>query len=142
MSQNLRAIRESKKDEMLAYGSLMVGCYASMPQSERDALHAWDRQYVTGDGRYGTHQWPGWEKYIGPYPELPPELSVRPKPKATIPDWLRWDVWCRDNYTCRHCSRRDRLTVDHIIPESRGGETVLSNLQTLCRPCNSRKGTR
>lgn len=135
MSQSLRALREAKKDEILAYGSLMVGCYASMPQAERDALHAWDRQYV-------TDQWPGWAKYIGPYPEFPAELNARPKAKAIIPDYLRWNVWCRDNFTCRHCSRRDRLTVDHVIPESRGGETVLSNLQTLCRPCNSRKGIR
>jgi 5-methylcytosine-specific restriction endonuclease McrA len=34
-----------------------------------------------------------------------------------------------------------KLEADHIIPLSRGGETELSNLQTLCKVCNRRKGT-
>ena len=33
----------------------------------------------------------------------------------------------------------DELTVDHIEPWSKGGRTVLSNAQILCRPCNSKK---
>src|SRR5260221_3877516 len=62
--------------------------------------------------------------------------------KAHIPTGLRWQVWERDNFTCQHCGRRRFLSVDHIIPESHGGELVLENLQTLCTPCNSRKGAR
>jgi len=62
--------------------------------------------------------------------------------KVPIPKNVRWAVWERDDFTCRHCGSRSDLAVDHIIPESAGGAAVLTNLQTLCRSCNSRKGTR
>lgn len=62
--------------------------------------------------------------------------------KAAIPDALRWEVWERDNFTCQHCGSRKYLSVDHIIPESRGGTLEIENLQTLCRKCNSSKGAR
>ncbi len=61
--------------------------------------------------------------------------------KALIPPALRWEVWERDDFTCVHCGTRRSLSVDHVHPESLGGKTELSNLQTLCRSCNSRKGT-
>jgi hypothetical protein len=76
---------------------------------------------------------------IPPYITRINPLSTR---KAFIPDRLRWEVWERDNFTCLHCGNRRFLTVDHIIPESRGGTLDLDNLQTLCKPCNSRKGVR
>lgn len=41
---------------------------------------------------------------------------------------------------CSICKTTKDLTVDHIVPLSRGGSTVESNLQVLCRRCNSRKG--
>lgn len=62
--------------------------------------------------------------------------------KTPIPATLRWVVWDRDNFTGRHCGTRRYLSVDHIHPESLGGTLDLSNLQTLCVICNSRKGAR
>jgi len=61
--------------------------------------------------------------------------------KKSIPATLRWQVWERDNFICKKCGSRRNLTIDHIIPESKGGETKLNNLQTLCKNCNSRKET-
>ena len=58
---------------------------------------------------------------------------------------LRWRVWKRDHFRCRKCGatyEEGELTVDHIQPLSRGGTNDESNLQTLCRGCNSRKGPR
>lgn len=60
--------------------------------------------------------------------------------KAPIPADVRWAVWERDNFTCKHCGSRRNLTVDHIYPEVLGGEATVENCQTLCKPCNSRKG--
>jgi len=62
--------------------------------------------------------------------------------KELIPAELRWEVWERDNFTCKRCGSKRRLTIDHIHPESKGGKAELDNLQTLCKPCNSAKGTR
>ena len=62
--------------------------------------------------------------------------------KTTIPASLRWQVWERDHFRCLHCGSRRYLAIDHIIPESAGGKTEESNLQTLCSSCNSSKGNR
>lgn len=54
-----------------------------------------------------------------------------------------WQALCREyNFCCARCGRRRRLTVDHVIPVSKGGSSDISNLQPLCRPCNSLKGAR
>ncbi|MGA2625168.1 MAG: HNH endonuclease [Bacteroidota bacterium] len=58
---------------------------------------------------------------------------------------LRHLVMKRDNFKCRHCGRSPandvsiQLEVDHIVPYSKGGETIFENLQTLCRTCNGGK---
>lgn len=64
-------------------------------------------------------------------------ISLRVK----ISQELRTGVYERDDYACRHCGVRRDLTLDHIRPLYFGGVTAMENLQTLCRPCNSRKGT-
>jgi len=49
----------------------------------------------------------------------------------------------RDGYTCQYCNRRgERLTVDHVLPRSRGGETSWTNVVAACLRCNLRKGNR
>jgi len=51
-------------------------------------------------------------------------------------------VLARDNHRCQYCGSRSHLTIDHIIPRSRGGESTWQNIVTSCAPCNSRKGNR
>jgi len=66
----------------------------------------------------------------------------RQKPsKARIPRSLSKRVFERDGYRCVTCGDHRDLTCDHVIAESKGGETTFENLQTMCRPCNCRKGT-
>ena len=62
--------------------------------------------------------------------------------KKVIPASVRLQVIERDNGRCRACGigDRDALQCDHIVPESRGGDDSLSNLQALCGVCNNRKG--
>lgn len=74
-----------------------------------------------------------------PPPPQPPASGYH---KIPIPPELREQVFARDGYRCLACGVSDRLSADHVTPEVLGGETVLDNLQTLCKPCNSRKGTR
>ena len=52
-------------------------------------------------------------------------------------------VLARDAWTCQYCgSERPGLTVAHVIPRSRGGESVWENIVASCAPCNRRKGNR
>lgn len=48
----------------------------------------------------------------------------------------------RDRNTCQYCGSRYQLTLDHVIPKSRGGEDTWSNLVTSCHPCNNKKGNK
>lgn len=52
---------------------------------------------------------------------------------------IRHFIFKRDEYKCLKCHNADRLAIDHIIPISKGGKNTLSNLQTLCTSCNSKK---
>jgi 5-methylcytosine-specific restriction endonuclease McrA len=52
-------------------------------------------------------------------------------------------VFARDRWTCQYCGQeRGNLTVDHVIPRSKGGESSWDNIVTCCAPCNRRKGDR
>ena len=70
------------------------------------------------------------------------EIKVIIKSKEIIPPEIRWIIWERDNFTCKICGTRKHLSIDHIIPESKGGKLIENNLQTLCKKCNSKKGNR
>jgi 5-methylcytosine-specific restriction endonuclease McrA len=57
----------------------------------------------------------------------------------------RHRILARDHYRCQYCGKRGTafdLTLDHILPKSRGGRIVAENLVTACQECNNRKGDR
>ena len=64
------------------------------------------------------------------------------KSTRAISDKLRYQVLKRDNFKCCACGASPakdpsvELHIDHIIPWSKGGESTLENLQTLCSKCN------
>jgi 5-methylcytosine-specific restriction endonuclease McrA len=49
-------------------------------------------------------------------------------------------VFARDAWTCQYCGSRSNLTVDHVIPRSKGGASSWDNIVASCAPCNRRKG--
>jgi 5-methylcytosine-specific restriction endonuclease McrA len=51
-------------------------------------------------------------------------------------------VFARDGWECQYCGRKGSLTMDHVIPRSKGGETSWENVVTCCATCNRRKGDR
>ena len=51
-------------------------------------------------------------------------------------------VFARDSWTCQYCGSRSNLTVDHVIPRSKGGTSSWDNIVASCAPCNRRKGDR
>ena len=76
----------------------------------------------------------------------------RPRRHQRIGGIQRIEVFRRDGWRCQICGRRclkraavpnpRTATIDHIIPQSRGGDDVSRNLQTACYQCNTRKGVR
>ena len=60
-------------------------------------------------------------------------------------NFTRRNLYKRDNYTCQYCvegfTPRD-LTIDHVIPRSRGGVNNWNNCVTSCESCNSKKANR
>lgn len=49
-------------------------------------------------------------------------------------------IYKRDKHKCQYCGSTKDLTIDHIIPKSRGGEDTWENLVVACSTCNTKKG--
>ena len=78
--------------------------------------------------------------YLFPFPEPKGEK----KDSRYIPQDIKAMVLLRDQSTCQMCGRNVKddhivIHIDHIVPHSWGGETVLENLQCLCKDCNEGK---
>lgn len=69
------------------------------------------------------------------------EKTFKKYTKKKIGMKLRLEVYERDGFKCVICGVQKNLTLDHIKPEILGGESTLENLQTMCKSCNSSKGT-
>ena len=64
---------------------------------------------------------------------------------ARRPAFTRFNVFLRDRFTCQYCNRPQSshdLTFDHVVPRSRGGKTLWTNVVTACGSCNLIKGNR
>ena len=61
--------------------------------------------------------------------------------KSHVP-FTKKNVMVRDRHLCVYCKSNKDLTIDHVIPVSRGGKNCFENCVTACRPCNNRKGSR
>ena len=67
--------------------------------------------------------------------------------RGTLLGWhLRHYILHRDHWQCQYCdqlsTKNHPLTLDHVIPESRGGPTVVGNLVAACQQCNNKKTNR
>ena len=65
-----------------------------------------------------------------------PERTWKP------PSVSRREILKRDRGTCLYCGSKRKLTIDHIIPQSRGGQHRWDNVVIACEPCNQFKGAR
>ena len=57
----------------------------------------------------------------------------------------RSNIFLRDMYRCQYCSNifdSKQLTLDHVVPRSKGGETSWENIVTSCKTCNTSKGSK
>lgn len=69
---------------------------------------------------------------------------VRPKRLDGV-RFCRENIYIRDNYTCQYCAVKftyKELTIDHVLPASKGGPKTWTNVVTACRHCNQTKADR
>lgn len=65
-------------------------------------------------------------------------LIKRPRPRLKL---SRREVFSRDGFVCQYCGKQTKdLTLDHVVPKSRGGAHTWENLVSACKGCNHRKG--
>ena len=72
-------------------------------------------------------------------------LVIRLRSYARVPHadnrrLSRRAILARDGFRCQYCGSTRHLTIDHVVPRSRGGPTSWDNVVTSCAPCNVRKG--
>lgn len=58
-----------------------------------------------------------------------------------VPPVNRREVLKRDEHTCQYCGSKKNLTLDHVLPRSRGGQHTWENVVAACSSCNSKKGS-
>ena len=64
-------------------------------------------------------------------------------PRAVQRKISRRALFARDGWRCVYCGTSSgRLTLDHVVPRSKGGESIWENVVTACAPCNLHKGDR
>ena len=82
-----------------------------------------------------------------PSTSLPHPLVIRLVAYVRVPRFTsrritRRALFARDGNACQYCGSGARLTLDHVVPRSRGGASAWDNVVTACAPCNLRKGDR
>jgi 5-methylcytosine-specific restriction endonuclease McrA len=65
------------------------------------------------------------------------EQVKRPTPTLKI---SRKSILARDSFMCQYCGSKQNLTIDHVFPRHRGGETTWENVVCCCLRCNNKKG--
>lgn len=60
-----------------------------------------------------------------------------------IAPYSKYNVFIRDDFTCIYCGDKPEiLTIDHLKPKSKGGQTEYTNVITSCKKCNLKKGNK
>lgn len=124
-----RNLCEQRKAKPLLEASYTLVLYYKYYDRNRAAVYKYEENDI--------------KKAINEAKKINASNSAAQKERAIMSDSLRFQIFKRDNYTCQICGKRAQdgveLEVDHIIPISKGGKTIPSNLQTLCKQCNRGK---
>jgi 5-methylcytosine-specific restriction endonuclease McrA len=115
--------------------------YRANPEEKRAASR------LTNKGRYSKNP-QRFKEYLKKWREQNPErpafyTQMREARKRknggeyTLQEWQALCAWF--DYKCLKCGQAKALTVDHVLPISKGGLNVIENLQPLCKSCNCSK---
>lgn len=107
---------------------------------------------------YEVFTWEDWSKI---QPSMTDEVIRSANIKFRIPEVIlltkydaiprldmhfsRLNIYKRDNYTCMYCNAQpgaEELSIDHVVPRSKGGKSSWENCVLACTTCNRRKGSK
>ena len=115
------------------------GQYVSYDFTDWAELSAFRREFETnGD------DWVRTVRYELAVPRIIRVLTFSKLPKREV-KFSRRNIFARDQNICQYCGQRfagSELSLDHVVPRSRGGTTTWDNIVSACRACNVRKGGR
>lgn len=120
---------------------LMARGAAGAVHPETYEVADWDIWLDRGTYRSGIIRGVGFDF---PVPEVIVLHDFNRLPEIPV-SFTRRNVYRRDGYRCLYCGRRphgDHLTIDHVIPRSRQGDSSWENCVTACIQCNARKANR
>ncbi len=129
------------KAELFAFESLDVDSMLSQLQREQFVT-----RYEVDGVRYVQvenfvkHQDPHYKEKASQIPPPPGRENAIIATGVTRTQRVR--ILERDGYKCQACGATEHLCIDHVLPVSRGGDSSDDNLQTLCMPCNTKKGNK
>lgn len=87
---------------------------------------------------FAKHQMPHHKEVASEIPSPPGHAQITRHAYAVTPK-QRSEIFERDGNKCLRCGKTEKLSIDHIVPLSKGGDNSSDNLQTLCLTCNSCK---
>jgi len=83
------------------------------------------------------------ERATFPYPLVIRLVTYVPIPRFFNLPLSRRSLLSRDSYMCQYCGAADKpLTMDHVVPKSKGGKTEWTNVVAACVACNRKKGNK
>jgi 5-methylcytosine-specific restriction endonuclease McrA len=109
-----------------------------------DTLQVHDFEHWVSLPEPGVTRWIRGAGYVIPAPEVI-QLRIYDRVPAHEAPFTRKNLYHRDRFTCQYCGRRgnaDRMSIDHVLPKSKGGRTSWENCVLACVRCNARKADR
>ena len=120
-----------------------MGCYSEFRKNKlpMEEQNAYKGVRTPGESKQVYHR-----RYVKKHPERIAHLKARryaaernAQGSHSLIEWQ--ELKQKHDNKCAHCKEEKKLTKDHIVPLSKGGTDYISNIQPLCRNCNSKKWT-
>ena len=117
---------------------------ASVLDPETYILHSFDEWLEHTPETLKNHEWIQTANKAVAAPQIVCFKKYGERPPRTL-NFTRPNVYRRDHQTCQYCGEKlssDELTLDHVMPRSRGGELSWTNAVAACKECNSAKANK
>lgn len=138
-------------DSVYLGGHKSFRCKPCQKLARKSMRHKWDKKHYEANReeiltRHVEHQ--RYMRQVSPYFRTKEILKYHKRQALirgnggsfSLQEWE--ELKAKQGNRCAKCKEEKKLTIDHIIPLSKGGKNIISNIQPLCGSCNSSKGAK